>query len=435
MVTVISRFRVRNGLEQEVRRAFLNRPRLVEKAPGFRGIQVLTDAADPSQFLLVTHWTDEEAFRAWHRSEAHHESHVLIPKGLKLDASFTSLTIGNALKDDSAMEKLSDAIESEPGKFSQWLMDSDTVFALILTRDGTIRARNRVAERIFPFDPAKKHGSWVWDYLVDSDVEHLRNLIFQPDIQQDGSFLLNLTDGLRSPITWQANLLPCGESILLLGALEHQHDSHFQTEILSLTNELTVAMRETSRKNRELKEANELIEKLVRTDSLTGMANRRALDESIPREIARAERLRERLSAIFIDMDDFKQVNDSYGHLAGNHVLARSSEVFKRLLRPYDLAARYGGDEFVLLLPGSSLTDSLAVAERIRQDVATLKTPECPRPITVSLGVAGWMAGETPQRLLARADTALLRAKEKGGNCVEVASESQIGNQDGEASP
>ena len=71
MVTVISRFRVRNGLEEEVRKAFLNRPRFVEKAAGFCGLEVLTDAADPSLFLLLTRWTDEASFRAWHRSDAH----------------------------------------------------------------------------------------------------------------------------------------------------------------------------------------------------------------------------------------------------------------------------------------------------------------------------------------------------------------------------
>jgi len=78
VVTVISRFRVRNGLEQEVRRAFLDRPRLVEKAAGFCGLDVLTDDANPSVFLLLTRWTDAPSFQAWYRSEAHHQS-ALVP--------------------------------------------------------------------------------------------------------------------------------------------------------------------------------------------------------------------------------------------------------------------------------------------------------------------------------------------------------------------
>jgi heme-degrading monooxygenase HmoA len=87
VVTVISRFRVRNGLEEEVRRAFLNRPRLVEKTPGFRGLEVLTDSQDPAVFLLLTRWADEASFQTWHRSDAHHQSHGLMPQGLKLDAA------------------------------------------------------------------------------------------------------------------------------------------------------------------------------------------------------------------------------------------------------------------------------------------------------------------------------------------------------------
>ena len=94
MVTIISRFRVRNGLEGEVRAAFIKRPRLVEKAAGFRGLDVLTDGSDRSIFLLLTRWTDNESFQAWHRSEGHRQSHELTPKGLKLDSSFTSLTGG-----------------------------------------------------------------------------------------------------------------------------------------------------------------------------------------------------------------------------------------------------------------------------------------------------------------------------------------------------
>ena len=85
-----------------MRRAFLNRPRLVGKAAGFRDINVLTDATDPSVFLLLTRWTDAESFRTWHRSAAHHQSHQLIPQGLKLDPSFTSVTVALSIEDLAA---------------------------------------------------------------------------------------------------------------------------------------------------------------------------------------------------------------------------------------------------------------------------------------------------------------------------------------------
>ena len=93
MILALSRFKVANGLENSVARAFLNRPRLVEQAEGFLGIEVFTDSSDASVFYLSTRWTTESAFRQWHSSEAHHSSHQGIPKGLKLDPAYTQLVV------------------------------------------------------------------------------------------------------------------------------------------------------------------------------------------------------------------------------------------------------------------------------------------------------------------------------------------------------
>lgn len=422
MVTVISRFRVRNGLEEEVRKAFLNRPRLVENASGFRGLEVLTDATDPAVFLLLTRWRDESSFRAWHGSAAHHESHGLMPQGLKLDAAFTSLTVGNRIEDPAGVKTLSDAMEGQTVELLRWLTASNEVFALLLAPDGGIRSRNQAGARMF----APDRGSSVWDYLVSSDVEHLRRRLSDPEPSREGGLLLNLADEQQNPITLEVGLVQCGGAILLLGTQEHRHDAHFQNEIFKLTNELSLMIRESDRKNRELKAANETIERLARTDALTGLANRRTLYEALLREIARAEREGGRLCAIMADLDHFKSINDEYGHIAGDQVLAHAAAVFGSLSRPYDLAARYGGEEFVLLLPGTTMEDAISIAERIRQQVAELEVEECPRQITASLGVAGWLAGEGPEQVVARADKALYVAKSSGRNRVETASQVQI---------
>jgi diguanylate cyclase (GGDEF)-like protein len=128
------------------------------------------------------------------------------------------------------------------------------------------------------------------------------------------------------------------------------------------------------------------------------------------------------LSVIIADLDHFKSINDQYGHPTGDQVLARSATVFGGHLRPYDLAARYGGEEFLLLLPGTSNEDAIIIAERIREEVAKLEVPGCPRQITASLGIASWIKGESPDELVARADAALYNAKHSGRNRVEKAS-------------
>ncbi|HUG82025.1 MAG TPA: diguanylate cyclase [Bryobacterales bacterium] len=422
MVTVISRFRVRNGLEEEVRKAFLSRPHLVENTAGFRGFDVLTDAADPSVFLLLTRWTDEPSFRAWHCSEAHHQSHGTMPPGLKLDAAFTSVTIGNSIEDPAGVHTLGNAIQGQVVGISQWLTESDAIFALLLAPDGAIRARNQAGYRVFPPDQAKDFGQTIWDYLLCSDVQELRQRLLGSGDQQESRLLLNVAQGQENPITLEVGLVRCNGAILLLGTQEQRYESQAQTEILKLTNDLSLMVREAAQKNRELKDANETIERLARTDALTGLANRRTLAEAFAREIARAERMREDLSVIIADLDHFKSINDQYGHIVGDQVLVHAAAVFASGSRPYDLAARYGGEEFVLVQPGTSTEDAVAVAERIRKEIAELQVPGCPRQLTVSLGVASWMPGEAPEELVARADAALYTAKRIGRNRVEAAS-------------
>lgn len=99
MILALSRFKVANGLEDSVARAFVNRPRLVEHAEGFLGLEVFTDGGDASVFYLSTRWTSQAAFRQWHASEAHHASHKGIPAGLKLDPAFTQLIVMERLCD------------------------------------------------------------------------------------------------------------------------------------------------------------------------------------------------------------------------------------------------------------------------------------------------------------------------------------------------
>jgi diguanylate cyclase (GGDEF)-like protein len=420
---VISRFKVRNGLEQDVREAFLNRPRMVENVPGFCALSVLTDATDPSIFLLLTRWTDAEAFHTWHRSDAHHHSHSFIPKGLKLDASFTQLTVGDNIEDPSGVQNLADAVEGRTVAMSGWLMESDAVFALLLAPDGTIRVRNRASWRVFGPDAAGKLSDSIWGYLGCADTEFLRAQLTDPAGPKGKLRRLNLVGGLGNPVTLEVGLVRSGGATLMLAAKEQLHDTTLEIELLKMTNDMSMLMRESARHNRELKKANETIERLARTDALTGLANRRTLDEAFQREFPRAERLHESLTIIVADLDHFKSINDKFGHIAGDQVLIATAATFGSQLRPYDLAARYGGEEFVMLLPATSIEEARDIAERIRADVTTIAVDSCPRQITISLGVASWIPGESQEHFVARADAALYRAKTRGRNCVEAATQ------------
>jgi diguanylate cyclase (GGDEF)-like protein len=160
-------------------------------------------------------------------------------------------------------------------------------------------------------------------------------------------------------------------------------------------------------------------------DPLTGLGNRRLLDSRLAEEVARSRRHAEDLSLIMIDLDRFKDINDKYGHLAGDEVLTSVGVLLQNALRVSDVAARYGGDEFAVILPGTTKTEAWAVAEKLRSEMQDLRLRASGGEELVvrgSLGVASFTADhENALQLIAAADSALYRAKHSGRDRVELA--------------
>lgn len=166
------------------------------------------------------------------------------------------------------------------------------------------------------------------------------------------------------------------------------------------------------------------------TDALTGLHNRGWLDDAFDRELKRSERDELPLALIMIDVDNFKTYNDDYGHLAGDQVLITVADAIRSPLRPNDLVARFGGEEFAVLLPETTMKNAAIIAERLRDNVSKtdpgkLDDRQLPE-VTISLGVAGRQPGYSLDMMIAAADVAMYHAKRNGKNRVEVAAKVPI---------
>ncbi|MDP2129046.1 MAG: diguanylate cyclase [Pseudohongiella sp.] len=204
------------------------------------------------------------------------------------------------------------------------------------------------------------------------------------------------------------------------------HDDHVLGQVV-LIRDVTVE-RDTQesliRTQEALQALNKRLAELAQTDELTGIANRRCLFEALEKEWARSTRYGRPLSLIVLDFDDFKSVNDNYGHQVGDEVLARASSVLKHIIRPQDLVARHGGEEFAVLLPETSGPAAAEVASRIHAALAAIDHPDNENQtftVTASVGVATRNEGDhAPDTLMAHADQAMYQSKNSGRNRISI---------------
>lgn len=164
------------------------------------------------------------------------------------------------------------------------------------------------------------------------------------------------------------------------------------------------------------------IEQAALTDSLTGVPNKRALEEDLKRACSLGDRHNEQYSLILCDLDHFKKVNDNHGHMVGDHALKLAAEALEKAVRTSDSVYRFGGEEFAILLPHTNEHEARTVADRIRDFIGNIAV-HCGATsvsVTASCGIAMRLQDESSQQWIARADEALYRAKAQGRNCTRV---------------
>lgn len=287
----------------------------------------------------------------------------------------------------------------------------DSVVVVRFSADGRVLYANAGFRRLCP--PAVLSA---WQRFRQPRLDALARA--QPDAQgvvYRGQ--LSLCDPQGESHTLTGSVLADDAGLLVVAGYDIEALVRRSAQLRDLNQRLDAAQRELLRANRELAESEQASRRVSLTDTLTGVGNRRHFDETLATEVERAWRYGQRLSLVLLDIDNFKRVNDNWGHEAGDHVLRRVGALLRETLRRSDHVSRFGGEEFVVLMPGLGQDEAQVLAERIRGLLATLPMGKLPG-ITASFGVASLAPDERGESLFARADAALYRAKAGGRNRV-----------------
>lgn len=229
-------------------------------------------------------------------------------------------------------------------------------------------------------------------------------------------------------VDWRAGLLKALLiwSVCLYIAVSARSADRLRRRIALLFRTARDLVRELDQKTRQLEESREELHVQATRDAVTGLWNRSAILDVVERGLRRARRERSAFAVVIADLDWFKDINDAYGHQAGDRALYETARRLQALVRPHDAVGRWGGEEFLVVLPDCGLAEAAALAERLRAGLATEEIRPAAAPplsITSSFGVAAMEADEmtSAEALVRAADHALYRAKRRGRNRVEVA--------------
>ena len=243
-----------------------------------------------------------------------------------------------------------------------------------------------------------------------------------PVIYLGASIALSTKNALRFSIATYAVLWAPGVWYLVTyGAGSFEHEPFVILMTMYVSNPVIIGLLYTvgplKQSIEQSSAKSRVLQRIANIDQLTGVANRRALYHALERLLATPQTPGEALVVVLADVDHFKAINDTHGHIVGDEVLIAIARTMSTMLRRGDMFGRWGGEEFLAVLPQADQADALRVAERMRAAVAALSLAP-PGSTTISLGVAHWETGDRIEDLLARADQALYRAKAGGRNRV-----------------
>ena len=213
-----------------------------------------------------------------------------------------------------------------------------------------------------------------------------------------------------------------GANLVVVAEFDIAEMENLNAQVLQMNEQLIDMQRQLARNERHLRASEAQLIQLSLTDALTGLANRRHLEQFVETALKRAERFGEPFSLVMLDIDHFKRINDVYGHDVGDTVLCHTAKLMREAVREMDLVARLGGEEFVLILSATGLQAAVSCAERLRRQLVTMRPPCLQEDMSASFGVVQHYASADLAGLLKQADQALYSAKNAGRNRVESAS-------------
>lgn len=308
--------------------------------------------------------------------------------------------------DDGSMIYEGAIREGEKVRFSIW----DTGVMLDSVAENLRKFRCRPSEAIFVYTCLGRK------YLMGSEAEieskYLQNIAPTSGFLTYGEFFRH--GGKNRFMNYTFTAISLSERNEIRGNVEEDLREEPDREMIrfralvSLVNSIT----------KELQEANEKLEKLAEKDPLTGLYNRRKMMEILRSEVSKANRYGSTFCLLMIDIDNFKLINDSYGHAEGDRVLSEMADLMRELLRETDTVARWGGEEFLILLPKSGTGNGSKVARKIKDAVRNRFSKQFKEGVSVSIGVSSFKKGEDIDETIKRADFAMYTAKRRGKNQV-----------------